>query len=380
MSESPPCPTRRSIVLGFALASTLAAAGPDSSATRESAKMIEAGRYREALTLLEKGPAPSEAESRVLLGRTYLGLGRYADAEAILSSPGPSASEPARLAALSPVSEVRGDLDRALALMNQAVEAKRASLGSAESLDGANALADYRTLLGGLAFRIGRLDVAKDQFQKAISLVGDAHAKLHALDIPHDERDPRLFAGEATAGLARVYGAQGDAARAERSWRGVMARTDDPTILAGLVAFYRARNDEKSARRHLDRALKLSKGKPAHRRTRALLLAESQATAGEALGLAEAVYKDGPGVQARDTLAWVLHLQGNDVRAEAILRPVLEHGSRDPLVLYHAGRIALTRGKADDAKRLLSGSLELNPGFDPVLSRDARTQLEQLRK
>ena len=364
----------------FLLAVTAARAHPDGP-EREPARLIEAGQCREAASLLEanSGSATASPEMRVLLGWAYLGMGRYSEAEAVVDQPGPPGIEPARLEIRGRAAEVRGDLDRALAALTQAIEARRQSLSSVESLDGAATLAEGRTLLGDLAFGAGRLDLAKDQFQKAITGVSDAHARLHAQDIPHDERDPRLLAGGATAGLARVYGAKGDAARAERSWRGVMARTDDPAVLTDLVAFYIARNDVKSAGRHRERALKLTEGKPAHRRTRAALLADRAETLREALTLAEAAYRDGPDIHARDTLAWVLHRQGDDARAREILQPALDLGSRDPMLLYHAGLIAQARHDVPEAKRLLTACLALNPAFDPVAAPDATRRLQALR-
>lgn len=355
----------------LALATACHAAGPD------AARLVDAGRFREALPLLERGAADPSA--RVLLGRAYLGLGRYAEAETTLATPAPAPAEPDRLAALARVAEARGDLDRAIALMTEAVEAAKKTIPSAESLDGANALAASRTRIGDLAFRAGRLDPARDQYQQAINLVSEAHAKLHALGVPHDERDPRLFAGGATAGLARVHGARGDLARAERSWRGVMARTDDPAILLALGSFYLAREDAKAARRHLDRALKLTEGKPAHRRVRALLLADRKEKLDEALALAEAAYSDGPDNQAGDTLAWVLHLRGDDLRAAEVLRPALDLGTKDPTILYHAGLIAQALGRPDEARSRLSAALAINPAFDPVAAPDARRRLDQLK-
>lgn len=366
---------------GLVLAATLGAGLADAPADRDPARLVGAGRFREAAGLLEATPAASAAgtEGRVLLGRAYLGLGRYDEAAVALEPPGPARSEPDRLEALARVAEARGELDRALDLMARAVEERRKSLPSAESLDGSAVLADARTLLAALAFRAGKLDLAKDQFGKAIAAIGEAHARLHAQDIPHDERDPRLAAIGATAGLARVYGAMSDPARAERGWRSVMARTDDPSILADVAAFYEARSDIKTARRHRERALKLAAGKPACRRTRALLLAERPEGLDEALALAEAAFADGPDIAARDALAWVLHRRGEDARAREVIRPALELGTRDPTVLFHAGVIAQARGDAAEARRLLAACLERNPGFDPVAGPEASKRLQDLR-
>ncbi|AGA31040.1 tetratricopeptide repeat protein [Singulisphaera acidiphila] len=351
------------------------------SPAHETAKLIDAGRYREALSLLEKGDSQAEKdlEARTLLARAYLGTGRYREAETTLAKPGAGVADPAALEILARAAEAQGNLDRAIGLMTEAVEAKRKSLASTETVEGASALAEYRTRLGELAFRAGRLDPAKEQFQKAVSLVNQAHAKLHEQGIPHDESDPRMFAAGATAGLAQVYAAKGDNARAERTWRGVAARASDPTSLANLAAFSLAKNDPKTARRHFDRALRLSENKPAYRRARALILIDRGETSDEALTLAEAAYKDGPDIYARDTLAWVLHRRGDTGRAWEILGPALTVGTRDPLVLYHAGAIAQALGKREDAKRLLAQALATNPAFDPVAARDAQQALERLR-
>ncbi|SIO23671.1 Tetratricopeptide repeat-containing protein [Singulisphaera sp. GP187] len=369
-----------SILAMIAFGTPCPAVEPNSPA-RDAAKLLDAGRYREALALLEpiSPTAANDLEARTLLAKAYLGNGRYREAEATLAKPEVSKADPVSLELLARSAEAQGDLDRALQLMTDAVEAKGKSLASTETVEGASALAESRTRLGELSFRAGRLDPAKEQFHKAVSLVNQAHAKLHELGIPHDETDPRMFAAGATAGLAQVYAAKGDNARAERTWRGVAARSDDPASVASLAAFFLAKNDPKTARRHFDRALRLSEKKPAHRRARVLILIDRGESSDEALTLAEAAYNDGPDVYARDTLAWVLHRRGEHARASEILRPALELGIRDPLVLYHAGSIAQALGHREDAKRLLSQVLKINPAFDPVAAQAARQALERLR-
>lgn len=351
---------------------------PATAASADVSALLNAGRFREALTALEQQPATDEAPApRLLRARALLGMGRYQDAESILTKT--SANDPVALDLLSRSVEARGDLDRALALMANAVEMKRKGLASTESVEGASAQAEFHTKLGALAFRAGQLAAARTQFQKAIALVNQAHAKLHELGVPHDESDPRLFAAEATAGLALVYAAQGDKTRAERTWRGVAARSDDPAVVASLAASYVAKGDLKGANRHYDRALRLTEKKPAHRRTRALILIDRNSASDEALTLAEAAFQDGPDLYARDTLAWVLHRRGENPRASEILRPALEVGTRDPLLLYHAGVIAQALGQRQEATRLLTQALELNPNFDPVAAPEARKALERLR-
>ncbi|MDX2036302.1 MAG: thioredoxin [Isosphaeraceae bacterium] len=349
--------------------------------TGQATALLENIKSREALALLEKTDSPAEDDGayRVLLGRALLGNGRHADAERVLSVAGHPAHEPQRLATLARIAEERGKLDDALEKLSKAVDARRSALESVESVEGASALAEYTTLLGELALRAGRVDQAKAEFQKAVALVGAAHAKLHELGIPHSENDPRMFAGGAVAGLARIYALEGDDRRAERGLRSLATRVDDPRILLMAAGHFLVKDDAQNAKRFLDRALQLTAGKPGHRRTRALLLASRVESRDEALSLAEATFEDSPDTTSRDVLAWVLHLRGDDARAWEILRPVIELGSQDAMILFHAGTISQSFGKPEEAKALLARALRFSSALDPVAVREARRALEQLQ-
>jgi len=352
------------------------AAASASSAESQVKGLIDSGRYQAAFQAMEKEKAfdSTGLPPRLLRAQALLGIGKYKDVSSVLTeNDGPQA-----LGLLAQSAEAEGELDRALQLMTRAVDEKRKSLTSTETVEGASALAESLTTLGEIALRAGQLDLAKTQFQQAVSLVNRAHAKLHELGIPHDEADPRMFATGATAGLARIFTAKGENPRAERTWRGVAGRSDDPVALVGLASHVLARNDAKTAKRHLDRALRLTEGKPNHRRTRALILADRGDTA-EALSLAQAAFADGPNLYASDTLAWVLHKQGKHDEARQYINQALASGTRDPLILCHAGLIAHAQGEKALAKDRLTQVLQNNPAFDPLFALEARRVLDQLR-
>ncbi len=357
---------------------------PVQEPSEDVGSLLAQGRYRETLERLDSQPSTdSEAGVRqqLLRSRALIGLGQYRQAQEVLESLGEltDASEKAeQVAALARIAEARGQLDQAEALMEQAVSARRKSLASTETIEEANALAVELTAQGDMAFRTGRLDQARDHFREAINLVNRAHMKLHELGIPHNENDPRLFAGAATAGLARVYASSGDDRRGERTWRNIAARTTDPSDLLDLAAFYQARRDDRASKRVLARIPGLAEGKPQHRRVLAMFLAEHRDDLDGALTLAEAAYQDGPNIHARDTFAWVLYRRDEASRAAEILAEAIQIGTQDPTILYHAGMIDLALGREDQARRLLQRALEINPGFDPIAAPAAKKALQGL--
>ncbi len=70
------------------------------------------------------------------------------------------------------------------------------------------------------------------------------------------------------------------------------------------------------------------------------------------------------GVYSYDALGWVL-FQRKDYRgAEEAAAKALRLGTPEPAFYYHAGRIAAALEKKEEARKLLTRALELNPKFD----------------
>ena len=97
-----------------------------------------------------------------------------------------------------------------------------------------------------------------------------------------------------------------------------------------------------------------------------------------ALDLAEAAYRTRQTVRTADALAWADHRSGRPADAARLSAEALRLGSRDPLLLYHAGIIARDAGDAADARADLTAALDLDPGFSAVGATAARQALAEV--
>jgi Tfp pilus assembly protein PilF len=86
-----------------------------------------------------------------------------------------------------------------------------------------------------------------------------------------------------------------------------------------------------------------------------------------------------PSIHAADVLAWALYQTGDYTEAKAASQQALRLGTRDALMLYHAGMIALKLGETAQAEAYLSQALVLNPHFSLRYADQARQTLAELR-
>jgi tetratricopeptide (TPR) repeat protein len=94
--------------------------------------------------------------------------------------------------------------------------------------------------------------------------------------------------------------------------------------------------------------------------------------------MARAEYAVRQDVYGADALAWALFKAGQIDEAAALSERALALGTRDALLLYHAGMIAARQGDHERARRLLNEALAINPGFDPLQATVARQTLAGL--
>ena len=66
-----------------------------------------------------------------------------------------------------------------------------------------------------------------------------------------------------------------------------------------------------------------------------------------------------------DLLAWALHKSGDDRDASRTIQSALSLGTRDAMVFYHAGMIALAGGDRAQAAEYLGQALAINTYWDP---------------
>jgi tetratricopeptide (TPR) repeat protein len=100
--------------------------------------------------------------------------------------------------------------------------------------------------------------------------------------------------------------------------------------------------------------------------------------AATALSLAREAYADRPTIRAADALGWALFKNGRLADARKRSTEALRLGTRDPVLLYHAGAIAAAAAERKTAIRDLKEALALDAGFSPTGAQAARDLLASL--
>ena len=106
-----------------------------------------------------------------------------------------------------------------------------------------------------------------------------------------------------------------------------------------------------------------------HNRDLALFDADHDQKLPEALALAKKEFEVRHDIYTWDTLAWVQYKNGNLPEASEASRQALRFGTRDALLLFHAGMIASSLGHTEQARRDLAEALRINPHFHLVRMR-----------
>jgi tetratricopeptide (TPR) repeat protein len=121
----------------------------------------------------------------------------------------------------------------------------------------------------------------------------------------------------------------------------------------------------------------VNNGKSEDRRTVAQFLATKNRDLDLALKLARKEMEERPGVQTEDALAWVLYRKGELAEAERLSTRARRLGTKDSLLDYHAGAIAIARGKLKEGRALIEAALARSPRFDATAADEAKLLLEQ---
>jgi Flp pilus assembly protein TadD len=78
-------------------------------------------------------------------------------------------------------------------------------------------------------------------------------------------------------------------------------------------------------------------------------------------------------------LCWVLFKLKKYEEAETASQFALQLNTSEPVFYYHAGIIAMQRGKKEDARKYLQKALALNPHFDVEEAPAAQAALAKLQ-
>ena len=98
----------------------------------------------------------------------------------------------------------------------------------------------------------------------------------------------------------------------------------------------------------------------------------------KAVRLAEAAYAARRTIRTSDALAWAYYRAGRFDEASRLSEEALRLGTRDPLLRYHAGMIAVAAGEGEHGAVLLNEALTLDPGFSATGAAAARAALAEM--
>ena len=293
---------------------------------------------------------PGYSTARGVVVDALVELGRYKEAFAAAEALAVDSPDLASLARLSYAYELQGDLEGALAAMEQAA----ASPGLAPE-NTAYVLA----LVGQLRRLTGDPEGARAAYDEALKLVPD-----HA---------PSL------AGLGRLAVGRGDLEEAKTRFERAAGIVPLPEYVIAHGETLEALGDMAGARDQYELATVLITLFQANGVVVDVDLALFEADHGDptrALELATAGYASSPTIRAADATAWALHRLGRDEEAATWSAEALRLGSRDPLLRYHAGAIAAALGRTEEARQDLQAALATDPGFSPTGAAEARRLLD----
>lgn len=301
------------------------------------------------------GVSPGSATAKGIVAQAQVELGRYPEALATIQQMVDTRPNQASYGLVSYARELYGDVPGAIAAMEMSISA---------GVPGAEGSEWSRVQLGHLYFGRGDLEAAEQTYQEALRL---APGYMYAL-----------------AGRARVAAARGDYTTASALFRQAIeaAPLIDPVIR--LAEVYRAAGRPEDAVRQeqlvrVQQQLYLANGV----RTDVDFVLFDVDYGGD-LAAAVAWGRDEwtrrPSIRVADTLAWALYRAGNCAEADTYAREALRLGTRDALLLFHAGRIAECAGDPGRAAALLSDALTLNPYFSVRYAPEARQALQELQR
>ncbi|HEX3427527.1 MAG TPA: tetratricopeptide repeat protein [Candidatus Limnocylindrales bacterium] len=323
--------------------------------------LVSLHRFDEARRLAETVLAehPDDPTALATLGDASLELGSLDAATRAydrLAKTAPSAAASVRLGHLA---FIRGDTATALA------HARAAVAQAAEEEAAGERAGFYSYQLADTLIATGNRQEAEHAYRDAI-----AH-------------DPHSFL--AHAGLGRALAADGRLDDAIKELSAAIAIVPQPDSLARRADLYTIRNASgDAARAEKDRRTVLAIAQLAtaagnvYDRTLSLYLANHGLETARAVELATKELEIRKDVYGYDAIAWALLADGRATDANRAIQTALAVGTKDAKILYHAGMIALAIGDNAQAKAQLSAALALDPSFDALQAKRAADALAGL--
>jgi tetratricopeptide (TPR) repeat protein len=325
----------------FATEGTLALARHDFAGALE--------RGRNALVL-----DPENARYHGIVGDAQIELGRYDEAIESYQEMVDRRPDFASFSRISYARELYGDPEGAIEAMEFALQA-----GSGVPENRAWAYVQ----LGNLWFSSGDLEEAARAYDRS-SRALDTYAP-------------------ALAGQARVAASRGDLAQAVTLYSQAFNRMPLPEYAIALGDVYAEMGERQKADEQYDLVRDIDRLYRANGVNTdleiALFYANHDLDLQTSLEKARSAYQERPSIHAADVLAWTLYKTGDYQEARQYASEALKLGTRDPLMLFHAGMISNALGQDEQARQYLEQAVDLNPRFSILYAETAARALEDLK-
>jgi tetratricopeptide (TPR) repeat protein len=186
----------------------------------------------------------------------------------------------------------------------------------------------------------------------------------------------------AMASLAKLRANNGRYAEAIVLYQKAVAVVPMPIFVAELGDLYAKSGNQAEAQKqyalvgyigllgHINQVL--------HNRDLALFYADHDMKLAEALDLAQKELEVRHDVYTWDVLAWALYKNGKLTEAAKASEKAMRFGTRDSLLLFHAGMIAERLGQREQARSELKEALQINPHFHLIYANAAQEKLAAL--
>jgi tetratricopeptide (TPR) repeat protein len=298
----------------------------------------------------------AEADAYGILGDALLETGKYEKAEEAYSKMMELEKNLYSYSRLAGLKSQRGDTTDAMADLEAAIAAGKATKQPAESI----AWAEWQ--LGMDQFALGDLRQAEAFFSQSF------------------ESYPNYY--RALAGMAQVRAAEKRYDEAIELYQKAIAILPMPDYVAGLGDIYRKIGRPELAKRQYDLVEyigRLSALKQIlYNRERAYFYTDHDIKLKESLELARRELDYRKDIYAYDLLAWSLYKNGKADEARSAIDEALKFGTKDAKLFFHAGMIYDRLGEKAKARGLLARAIAVNPYFHVLHAEVAAHTLKQL--
>jgi tetratricopeptide (TPR) repeat protein len=316
--------------------------------------------FTQALELAQKDyeKNPKNTQAFVVIGDAQLALGNYKEAEAAYQELNDKGATPPVLARLAVLEELKGDPQQGLEFMRRAAGDALQSGGTRESV------AWYLLRVGDMYFNTGQHKQAGAYYESALRIFDNYHLAL--------------------AGLGRVSATQGKYDEAVAYYQQAVNIIPQPDYLSALGDLYVLTNQTEKAQIQYKTVEYIGKladiNKQVYNRQLANFYSDHDLHVQEGLRLALSELESRKDIYGYDAAAWAQYQNGNFDEAQELMDQAMALGTRDALLYYHAGMIALELSDKAQARKLLAQALEINPHFSILHSDRARVTLESLEQ